>query len=90
MTLILMRDISVKTAFMKFLYGYAWVGFLIFGAIVIWIIALLLYNYRDYDKEKVKGLLNKSSQKLIFWYGVIVNTGMIVLIILFQLIKLIW
>jgi hypothetical protein len=67
-----MRDIKIDSTFMKTQYVISWVGFIMFGMIIIWLIALGLYTYgKDTvdNKDKKKGLLNLTYQKFIFIYG---------------------
>ena len=67
-----MKNISVRAPFMKFWYVLTWISFILFGVVIFWVIALFLYNYKDNDVDKKEGVLNLSSQKLIWWYGTIV------------------
>jgi hypothetical protein len=69
-----MKDIKIDTTLMKVQYVISWIGFILFGMVIVWIIALGLANYgKDINKEKKKGLLNKTYQKFIFIYGSIVG-----------------
>ena len=80
-----MKDIKLNTPLLKFRYAISWIGFILFGFLIIWIIALFLANYgkdTELDKPKKKGVLNKTYQKFIFWYGSIaVGISLIVLAI---------
>ncbi len=84
-----MKDIKLNTPFLKILYVVSWISFILFGFIILWVIALFLANYgkdTELDKPKKKGVLNRNYQKLIFWYGLIVGGVLIIELIIFGLI----
>ncbi len=71
-----MKDIKIDTPLMKIQYVISWIGFIIPGFIISWLIALGLYTYgKDTidNKEKKKGVLNLTYQKFIFIFGSIVG-----------------
>ena len=79
-----MKDINIESPIMKIQCIIAWFGFICFGYIVLWIIALLLANYgriTSNDVDKKKNILNKTWQKFIFVYGSIVGDIAIILIL---------
>lgn len=71
-----MKDIEIKKPLMKIQYAISWIFFIFVGFLLIWIIALFLYNYgKDTmeNKNKKKGVLNMTYQKFIFIYGSVVG-----------------
>jgi len=80
-----MKDIKINTMFMKIQYIISWIGFILFGFLFAWIIALFLANYgkvTSNDVDKKKGILNKTWQKFVFIYGSIVGDLFIVALII--------
>jgi uncharacterized membrane protein len=80
-----MKDIRLKNTFLKVQYIISWISFILFGFLILWVIALGLATYgknTELNKPKKKWLLNKSYQKLIFWYGSVVGDIVIVGIII--------
>jgi len=72
-----MEDIRVDGFFGRLKYFISWFGFIFGGVIIVWIIALLLANYGKITSNNVrkeKGLLNKTWQKFVYIYGLIVGT----------------
>jgi len=50
-----MKDIKLNTPFLKILYVIAWISFILFGFLIVWIIALFLANYgKDTELDKPK------------------------------------
>ncbi|MFA4960250.1 MAG: hypothetical protein WC548_01155 [Candidatus Pacearchaeota archaeon] len=79
-----MKDIVLNTSFKKFQYYISWFGFIVFGMIIAWVIALFLANYgknTSNDVKKNKNVLNKSWQKFVFVYGLIFGNLFLVLLI---------
>ncbi len=77
-----MKDIKINTSFMKVQYVISWIGFILFGG---WIMALFLANYgkdTDLNKDKEKGVLNKTWQKFAFVQGSIFGDIFIVALII--------
>lgn len=71
-----MKDIVLKSSGMKIQNVISWVGFIVFGAIISWIIAIALANYgkvTSNDVKSKKNVLNKTWQKFRFFYGAIVG-----------------
>jgi hypothetical protein len=67
-----MKDIKIDNWLIKTQYIISWIGFILFGLIFVWLIAIVLYSYgKDTpdNKQKKKGLLNMTYQKFIFIYG---------------------
>lgn len=85
-----MKDIQLNTAFKKVQYVIAWFGFIFFGLIILWVIALYFAQYKDYGIKSKKGILNKSYEKLIFWYGSITADTLIIGTLIYPLIALIF
>jgi uncharacterized membrane protein len=80
-----MKDIKINTAFMKIQYGISWMGFVLLGFIVVWIIVLFLANYgkvTSNDVDKKKSVLNKTWQKFVFIYGSIVGDLFLIALII--------
>lgn len=65
-----MKDIKLNNGFKKFLYVIAWIGFILFGGLLLWIIALVLIQVQSKIPKK-KNVLNQTYQKLIWSYGLI-------------------
>lgn len=76
-----MEDIKIDTIFWKIQYVISWVGFILAGFVIVWLIAIGLASYgkdtRE-NKDKKKWLLNTSAQKFIFTYGSIAGDLLIV------------
>lgn len=78
-----MKDINIKTPFMKIQYWISWVGFIIFGFIGGWIIAIFLANYgkkTSNDVDNKKDVLNKTWQKFVFIYGSVIGDIFIIML----------
>ena len=65
-----MKNIKLDKWYKKTIYYLGWV-YAIGSGIIIWIILGTLYYTRDIDVEKRKGYLNKSYQKFIYVYCII-------------------
>ena len=80
-----MKDIKLNNAFMKIQYVISWLGFIIFGAFLFWLIAIGLATYgkiTDQEVKKKKWVLNKTWQKFVFIYGSIIGDLAIIFLIL--------
>lgn len=80
-----MKDISINKWYMKLQYSIAWVSFILFGFIFLWIIAFILSKYGENTSKNVKwkrDILNKTWQKLVFIYGSIMGDIFIILLIM--------
>ncbi len=80
-----MEAIKIKTPLMKFQYWISWVSFILFGFLIVWLIALGLATYgknTDYNVKKKKEILNKTWQKFVFIYGSVVGDIFILVLII--------
>ena len=80
-----MKDIKIDSPFMKAQYIISWFGFIIFGVIIGWLIAIGLANYgKDTfeNKEKKKNILNLTYQKFIFTWGSIFGDLFIIALVI--------
>lgn len=76
-----MKDIKLDTLFKKIQYWISWFGFIIGGTLLAWIVALYLASYgkvTSLDIKSKKNLLNKTWQKFIFIYGLIIVSIIII------------
>jgi len=80
-----MKDIKIDTLYMKIQYVISWIGFILFGMVIVWLIALGLASYGKTTSDNVqkkKGVLNKTWQKFVFVYGSIFGDIFIVALII--------
>jgi len=80
-----MKDINIKTPLMKVQYAISWIGFIISGFLIGWLIALGIYSYgKDTPENKVKkkGILNMTYQKFIFIWGSIFGDLFIIMLVI--------
>ncbi len=80
-----MKDIKIDTPFLKFQYWVSWFGFIFMGMLWAWITAILLANVGKVTSADVKGkknILNKTWQKFVFVYGVIVGDIFLIALII--------
>ncbi len=68
-----MKDIEINTPLRKFHYWLSWIGFIVTGG--AWVIAIILANVGKTTSANVpskKNLLNKTWQKFVYVYGLVV------------------
>jgi hypothetical protein len=80
-----MKDIILDKSVKRFQYYVSWILFILFGSIIGWIIAIGLASYgknTSENQENKKFVLNKTYQKFIWIYGiVIVNLALLGILI---------
>jgi choline-glycine betaine transporter len=80
-----MKDIKLDKIWKKILYVLTWITFIFAGftgaGIIIWFVVLGLATYgkdTDNNTEKKKNVLNKTYQKFIYIYGIMMLTLMFI------------
>lgn len=80
-----MKDIELNNLFLKIQYWISWFGFIVFGVLIVWFIALGLVTYgknTSYNVSSKKDVLNKTWQKFVFIYGSILGDLVIIIAII--------
>lgn len=71
-----MKDIKLNTPYKKIQYWVSWVVFILLGMLWAWFVAIGLATYgkvTSNDVDSKKGVLNKTWQKFVYIYGMVMT-----------------